>query len=167
MNKKHILRKRIKSIRQTLDDINGNEVQISYKPIQIFPDKKCYPIEFQIFMEEIGRINIVTNDYQLIHLNCPAALVSNNKPEDDWETTFASYGLYKKDESYNGVIAEKIRIIGWDIDNNEYYFDASKIPFQFHDYHDSSKDKNIVEWFVQFINVHLDYIMFSEKFRLK
>ena len=53
-----IIRTRIKAIRKCLDEINGEVLSINYEPIQDFEGKANYPIEFYIFMEEIGQTYI-------------------------------------------------------------------------------------------------------------
>jgi hypothetical protein len=53
-----MIRNSVKAIRERLDEINGEVLSINYEPIQDFEGKANYPIEFYIFMEEIGQTYI-------------------------------------------------------------------------------------------------------------
>mgnify|MGYP000206086568 CR=1 FL=1 len=47
------IRSDIISFRQKLDKLNGVEFSWKYQPRQQFQDKESYPVDSQIFMEEI------------------------------------------------------------------------------------------------------------------
>lgn len=58
---KNEIRLDIISFRQKLDTLNGVEFSWQYQPVSEFEDKKDYPVDFQVFMEEIGQLTAVSD----------------------------------------------------------------------------------------------------------
>ena len=71
------IRDRVIAIRETLLlfvraclEIN-EDCAIRYTPVLEFKDKSKYPLDFQIFMEEIGELVIDANDCQCVQIRKP------------------------------------------------------------------------------------------------
>jgi hypothetical protein len=54
------LRAEIIKFRETLDRLSGKVFYWSYTPVPDFENKELYPLDFQIFMEEIGEMSAGT-----------------------------------------------------------------------------------------------------------
>lgn len=82
-------RAEIIKFRKKLDQLNGKEFSWTYTPVPEFEEKENYPLDFQIFMEEIGVFcasidpHMHNNPFQLFRLEVPRAL---NTCFDDYES---------------------------------------------------------------------------------
>lgn len=149
------IRNRIKAIRKCLDEINGEVLSINYEPIQDFEGKANYPIEFQIFMEEIGQtlINMEQgrSGYQVLILDVPEPLVGlgNN--------LLRALDSFDADDEFDGQKAKDVMIFAHDVGVQIYGFDTTHSPYLFiSGYIERDIESNFLDWFVGFVNDELD-----------
>ena len=82
------IRDTIKRLKLVLDYFNGNLIEVNYEPLRDLKEKKNYPIEFQIFMEEIGELNVGTDQLS----NCIILVLE--KPGNPLEFDHQNTNLY-------------------------------------------------------------------------
>lgn len=149
-----LIRNRIIKIRECLDRINGEDIYFEYKPIADFKDKLDYPIDFQIFMEEIGELVSGHEGGQegmlLLEIKIPRPLIGN----DDL-VVFNDF--VQGDKINNNSKVENVRVFGRDVDAQNFGFDTNTSPFKLVclGLRDDIK-KKFLEWFVNFVNSKLD-----------
>jgi hypothetical protein len=156
------IRNRIKAIRKCLDEINGEVLSINYEPIQDFEGKANYPMEFQLFMEEIGQTYINMEQgltgRLVLTLETPQPLVGlgvNNV-----------YALdnFQDEEDFEGQKAKDVVIFANDVHAQLYGFDKTHLPYFFiSSYITRDVEDNFLDWFVGFINDELDENRYIDK----
>lgn len=153
------LRSYIIQIKTALDALDGKVMSVSYKPVPDFPSKSNYPIDFQIFMEEIGLVNIGSDPqhgagYTAIDMDLPICL-ADIEEEDTGILAFDYYGC----DSLKGVPADKVVFVASDVHADCYGFDKSTSPFKFFATEDKSsiEHSEFVPWFVWHVNACLSY----------
>lgn len=130
MNAKE-LRREIIAFRNHLVSLNKRNISWSCDPVLEFEDKENYPLDFQIFMEEIGECSASSRPeggYQILSLDRPLTLQQWNK--------FVINPLIPNNETVldiNGstVLTQNVRLIATDVDMQFYGFNISKKPYEF------------------------------------
>ena len=125
------LRKEIIAFRNQLDSLNKKNISWDYNPVLKFEGKENYPLDFQIFMEEIGECGASSRPeggYQILSLDRPLTLKQWNK--------FLINPLIPHNETVldiNGasVLTQNVRLIATDVDMQFYGFNISKNPYEF------------------------------------
>ena len=176
------LRNRIQKIRECLDKLNGDGFSIEYKPVVDFKDKLNYPIDFQIFMEQIGEFNSACFDALIFEIRIPQPLLEHDISVSPWREVKKDDKI-RLDYPINGISDEKdIRIFGADVDSQCFGFDTSTSSYKFifwDSYMDWSEEyewvkkylnnpHKFLEWFVFQVNNELnDNPYVKKKVRLK
>ena len=160
------LRRRIEKVRDSLDKINAETggwagcFSVDYR-VKEFADKSNYPLEFQIFMEEIGEIYI-NSSYLVLQLETPKNLVGLYGSEskitviDDWKYDDIFFCDHK---------AQDVKIIGNDVDGMLYGFNITESPYTFLDTA-TGQERDFLEWFICFVNNRLELSM-DKAFKLE
>jgi hypothetical protein len=116
------IRKEIIFFREKLNDLKSNVFSWAYTPVPDFKDKENYPIDFQIFMEEIGTLS-ASNDfnagYMILLLDLEENIAGYKEGEKVLERNQISY--FSKD----------IRMVARDVDEQYYGFITLKKPYEF------------------------------------
>ena len=162
------LRNRIQKIRECLDELNGDGFSIKYMPVIDFKDKLNYPIDFQIFMEEIGEFDSACFEALIIEIKIPQPLLEHDLPVAPWKEV-------KKDDKIslyypiNGIAEEKdIRIFGTDVHSQCIGYDTRTSPYKFicweyESYFVDKQPHKFLEWFVFHVNDELNYNPYVKK----
>lgn len=163
---KNEIRLDIISFRQKLDTLNGVEFSWQYQPVSEFEDKKDYPVDFQVFMEEIGQLTAVSDPenwgggYLILSLEQPVNFLSAEEEGFFYllDTPSAEdIFVFTKDDVGS---AGDIMLIATDVDARNYGFKATTKPFKFIDlcyenyerdptkiYFDLSSTPTFFDWF--------------------
>ena len=116
MNKELKIRNIVKRIREVLDFFEGKAFDtVKYNPVIEFKDKKNYPLEFQIFMEEIGELYIATNGHVVF------VLVEPENSEEESELYLTSYDPDNPNE----------KMFANDDSADSWFYDTSQAPYVF------------------------------------
>ena len=160
------IRSDIISFRQKLDTLNGVEFSWKYQPKPQFKDKESYPLDFQIFMEEIGELSAGSDPqdrsggYLILNLEQPVNFLS---AEDEGFyyilDTPSAEDIFVFSEDDVGSAAD-IMLIATDVDARNYGFKTTSKPFKFLDlcyenyeleptkiYFDLSSTPTFFDWF--------------------
>ena len=125
------LREEIIAFREQLNSPNKPDFSWAHTALLDFEDKENYPIDFQIFMEEIGELSASSRregGYQILYLEKPRTV---EKPD------FVNPHLFDADIKdgleINGasVSAQNVRLIATDVDMQFYGCNISKKPYEF------------------------------------
>ena len=140
------IRAEIIEYRKKLDKLNGKEFSWTYTPVPEFGEKENYPLDFQIFMEEIGVFyasidpHLHNNPFTLFCLEVPRAL---NTCFDDYESDktnlFTLPGEftdnydkpYGVDPVINGKQSDYFKIFGNDSSADACLFITDVKPYEF------------------------------------
>jgi hypothetical protein len=153
------IRNRILKIRECLDKINGEDISINYNLVADFEDKLNYPIDFQIFMDEIGEFSSsseVGEGYRILKIAVPKPLIGND---------LMALNDFKEGDEVIGITkAEDVRMFGSCISAQCYGFDTIISPYKFISWNLTwDVGENFLEWFVNFVNNELDENPYFEK----
>lgn len=148
---------RLSKIKAALTKIDGPEFRINYFPIESPEILREYPIDFRLFLEEIGYVDIAAgrrDGYQLLQMDYPQPLVGLN---ENSETQLYSLDQFDFDDVCFGChLAQNIRIFAVDVDANLYGFDISEDSYSLVGTELSDRDfLSFTDWFVSFINGHV------------
>jgi len=131
---------------------------VSYNPIHNFPNKKNYPIEFQIFMEEIGEVSLESGGCQVLNIMTPYPLngVDFGEYGIDYIGDFYMCECFL-DNSENKSMYDNFSVFAWDSwDYSAYCFNLKEKPFNIHvalDIDDPiSFSSSFILWFMDVIN---------------
>ena len=125
------LRKEIIFFREKLNSLSNEDFSWYHTKVLQFEDKKNYPLDFQIFMEEIGTVYAsceFNEGYTILNLELPRAVVKSD---------FVNPHLFDADSldriEINGISVptHNIRLIATDVDMQFYGFNTSKNPYEF------------------------------------
>ena len=125
------LRKEIIFFKEKLNSLSNEDFSWDHTEVLQFEDKKNYPLDFQIFMEEIGTVYAsceFNEGYKILNLELPRAVVKSD---------FVNPHLFETDSldriEINGISvpAHNIRLIATDVDMQFYGFNTSKNPYEF------------------------------------
>lgn len=150
------LREEMRQFRTGLERIESDLFSWSCQPEKSFKDKENFPIDFQIFMEEIGPCYSSSGrreGYQVIYL------VS---PEDAFEPEFKNGFFYIK--HLGDVRSDQVCVIARDVNNQDYGFLRSKVPYQFFSHWgedwlgDSTMSISFWHWFQKHLLDAIEYI---------
>ena len=147
-------RVRLANIREGLAEINGSDFSIAYFPTESPESLSQYPIDFRLFLEEIGNLGIVSglrDGYQLLRMDDPQPLIGLN---DASETSLYSLDKFLFDDfCFGNHLAQNIRIFAVDVDANLYGFDIGDNNFELvgTDFVDG-EFSTFTDWFVSFMN---------------
>ena len=154
------------SFRQKLDTLNGVEFSWQYQPVSEFKNKKDYPLDFQIFMEEIGELNAGSDPqdrsggHLILSLEEPVNFLSA-EDEGFWYLldTPSAEDIFIFSEDDVGSAGD-IMLIATDVYAQNYGFKTTTKPFTFIDlcyenyernptkvYFDLSSTPTFFEWF--------------------
>jgi hypothetical protein len=139
-------RAEIIEFRKKLDKLNGKEFSYTYTPVPEFEEKENYPVDFQIFMEEIGVFyasidpHMQNDPYQLFRLEVPRAL---NTCFDDYESNKTNLSIlpfqftdnydqpFGVDPVINGKQSDYFKIFGNDNSSEACLFITDVNPYEF------------------------------------
>ena len=153
------MRERIKRIKKFLDEIDVDQISVIYDPQSNFSNKQSYPLDFQIFMEQIGELVINTNadcgatGYQNICLEKPRPFCTNEAKFCEDETNVYDYSN-RTDGDYFTGLRKNININASDINGEMYGFDTTYTPYKFVSAgHNIKADDKVsfLDWFEHFL----------------
>jgi hypothetical protein len=139
------IRAEIIDFRKKLDELNGKEFSWTYTPVPEFVEKENYPMDFQIFMEEIGVFEASVdphrqNDaYQLFRLEVPRALNTCSSDFEEGKTnlfilpyifTDDNDDPYCVDPIIDGKNSDYFKIFGNDSSSGAYLFLTDVKPYE-------------------------------------
>ena len=123
-----VIRKRIAEARNAISFLEGSGYGIKFQPVADFKDKKLYPLDFQIYMEEIGQLEIGSqrnNDGVLIlETQAPVPL-----PQSDDHHVLVLKD-FEADEIVENVLAKKAMVVATDHDSDNLCYDTTVWPFE-------------------------------------
>lgn len=161
-------RVRLSNIKTALDEINGSDFSVECFPPASPEILSQYPIDFRLFLEEIGNVNIVSgikHGHQVLRMDEPRPLIGLN---DDRET-----GLYSLDDfhfddvCFGRHLAQNIRIFAVDVDANLYGYSISEDDFALVGTEVSDGEfSTFTDWFVSFINNQVNSMPWLPQVRL-
>ena len=171
------IRDRVIAIRETLllferacQEINEH-CTIKYAPVLEFKDKSKYPLDFQIFMEEIGELEIGTNGYLCINITKPIPPLDVNIDEDYWAGCDGFDGdAWPPEKEYNGFLPQYIQLFGSDVDGQTYGFYTQQNPYLLTSVWVETNGADFLDWFVEHVNYHIESSYWTDRdirFRLK
>lgn len=131
------IRSDIVSFRQKLDTLNGVEFSWKYQPKPQFEDKESYPLDFQIFMEEIGELTAGSDPedrsggHLILSLEEPVNLLAAEE-EGFWYLldTPSAEDIFVFSEGDVGS-AKDVMLIATAVDAMNYGFKTTTKPFTF------------------------------------
>ena len=158
------LRKEIIAFREQLNTTKKPDFSWDYDPVLEFEDKESYPLDFQIFMEEIGECSASSRPeggYQILSLDRPLTLkqwdkflinplIPNNEPVLDIDGS--------------SVLTQNVRLIATDVDMQFYGFNISKKPYEFFSIWgvdwagDSTIGVSFWSWFEKHMSDSIEYL---------
>ena len=159
------LREEIKKFREKLDNADGTHVHWAHTSINDFEDKENYPLDFQIFMEEIGSAYLASepdgNGYQILMLCEPS------KADELTESFYEDSFITSSKDQYSGVFYERdgisyfakdVSLIARDVDAQYYGFIKTKKPYEFFSsWNGSTKGVPFWNWFKKYISDAIEY----------
>ena len=144
-------------IRQALDQMNGGEFSVQYKPIKSFTNKLEYPLEFQVFMEKIGELEINSKSgsgYRVLCLEAPQPLIGPHHED----SSLVILDTYKENDDLGGYVAGGVSVIASDVDAFWYGFLTNKKPFQFVAQGLYEEHKSFLPWIIKFLLNAIEYV---------
>jgi len=141
----HSIRNKIVQIRNTLESIEDPDFTFKYTPVKSFEDKQNYPLDFQIYMEEIGETEIAHNGFLVTYVLIPQNPNKNND-SDLWNWPFDSEDDDFWDEKNNLKIKDT-KAITYDLDGSISYFDIRTKPYKFSNSYDEGTFTFFISWF--------------------
>ena len=152
------LRQEIIAFRKKLDDLNGKALYWDHTPVLNFKDKEKYPMDFQIFMEEIGEVEAGSGLFKgegflILHLETPVWLPSKEAQEFIYLYEFVETEILEVRQlsgPSKEISAASINAVASDVDGNFYGFDTTTNPYSFISYPDgiwSGSGDSFFEWF--------------------
>ena len=142
------------------DDHGANDKGFTLKlnPVAHFEDNDNYPLDFQIFLEEIGELYLGWNDYEVIQIQTPFPLENVEKGSEEAENlSLISTFIGGQDKYMNRPITE------FEVFSNEvcsyvmYCFDITKKPYSIVTEEYETKYSSFVDWFKITMNDQIDY----------
>ena len=142
------LRNEIIDLRDKLDNISKQDPgwYWSYNRRPHFPDKRNYPIDFQMFMEEIGETHVKVGSergggYRHFHLELPRDLQNCRQDFEEGKTDLIILpNVFSEDDENDGQNVDNF-CLGYETrfmkmfanpsDNTPYCFITETIPYQF------------------------------------
>jgi len=127
---KHIikLRERIREFRHLLDLLKydkENKIEVVYNSVNTFLNKEEYPIDYCLFMEEIGELEIsYLGEGILLRIEKPIDLIDDQSEDDSyldlqWDQKRKIFNKYDED---NLVLSKDVKIISKDYSGYLYGF---------------------------------------------
>jgi len=161
------LRQEIIAFRKKLDDLHGKALYWDHTPVLNFKDKEKYPKDFQIFMEEIGKVDAGTGPLQgdgflILHLETPVWLPSKEAQEFIYMYEFIEteiIGVGQLSGPSKEISAAAINAAASDVDGNSYGFDTTTNPYSFICHPDgfwSGSGDSFFEWFQNHMIMYVD-----------
>lgn len=124
-------------IQKKLDKLNGKEFSWTYSPVPEFGEKENYPLDFQIFMEEIGEIE-ASSDVEgkgggtlYLSLEKPIPLLRAEGSGFYYLLFSPSLNDQFNLPNQKRVSADKILVTATDVDGRNYSFANSTKPYTF------------------------------------
>ena len=131
------IRAEIIEFRKKLDKLNGKEFSWAYTPVSEFEEKENYPLDFQIFMEEIGELSAGSDvdgkGGGTLYLILEEPIPLLNAEESGFYYLAFTPGLNDQFDLPNRkkVSADKILVTATDVDGRNYAFANSTKPYTF------------------------------------
>jgi len=171
-NEEKSLRNEIIRIREKIDILSGWKINTSYDPIKDFPNKDEYPLDFQIFMEEIGVLDMGAGNTHVIEIHVP--LLCDPSDEKFNETLSDSYLHNLKSledslfiEAVNGssdleIKAKDYMVVGADCNVSTYGFYTCIKPYEFVTTYNLNPASNFIAWLKSLLNSDLEIELYEE-----
>ena len=139
------------------DKLSKSNLDIYYKTKSTINNNEAFPIDFQIFLEEIGPLSI-GNGYLFIDIETPKKLVELNL--ESFDSIFGSCldRVYMENDDFYGSRAGDVWIFGSDVDAYIYFFDVSEKQTKLVTNSPLTNSyKNFLDLFVSILNKNLEY----------
>jgi len=149
-NKDEIFKK-VSLVKEWLNYVSGRFCSIEkYDQTIKIQNLNNYPLDFQIFMEEIGPIQIGIPDSYLIILIC--------QPEPWHLSDIAVFDIPDAGEEVEpGVIAKDVFIFGRNVDSNLYGYIFNNGKYTFWSQDGDYPNFSFLDFFIAHIELYLDY----------
>lgn len=138
MNQSKDISDKVNKVKNFLNVLNGKFLSIGYDSISSFENKESYPLDFQIFMEQIGEISVSSepkwNGYSVLHVISPAHLkkMKKNKFDDPYNYFWEYEDRQEKDYYSSNFLLNDVNFVaiepcfyhayGYVIEENESVF---------------------------------------------
>ena len=137
----------------------GEDVYIGMHPVNSI-ELETFPLDFQIFMEEIGELSVSWHQYQVLEIRMPYPMEEIDESEsgdimagDLW----LPWSFYPENGLYFGKPFKNYQIFaGESCSYTMYSFDTSSKPYKIID-QDGGDCGTFIEWFKLTMNEHIDY----------
>ena len=122
------IRLKIEEIKETLSFLESSGLGGEFRPIAGFEDKHLYPLDFQIFMEEIGLLEVGSHPnkegFLIVIVQAPKALTRYH------EHSVTVLVEFYPGEIIEGVLAEKAMAVSSDTNGDTTCYDTTVHPYQ-------------------------------------
>ena len=122
------IRLKIAEIKETLSFLESAGWGVKFVPIADFDYKHLYPLDFQIFMEEIGELTVASepnmDGYLIVDIQAPIAMTRYK--DHSVTCLFECF----PGETIEGVPAEKAMLVACDTDSDSTCYDTTVHPYQ-------------------------------------
>ena len=176
MNKEESLRYEFIIIREKIDALSDIYLNnpFTYNPLIDFPNKDKYPLDYQIYMEEIGEIYIGSGGILIVEIHKPLPFVFTDEVED---YNFAyQFPAESPDENIAIVMmdgspdietkAKDYMVVASDCHSGTYGFYIGNTPYQFASCRDFQGGSNFLEFLKNILNKDLDHSLLFLKSKL-
>ena len=160
------LKERIREFRHLLDLLKydkENKIEVVYNPVNNFSNKEEYPVDFGLFMEEIGELEVsYSGEGILLRVEKPIDLIGNEDGEDsflniEWNEIRKIFNKY--DEN-NIVLSKDVKIISRDFEGYLYGFSKKRnektYNFIFEEKFGNLYQLNFFDWLQKYMFTILD-----------
>lgn len=148
---------RLSKIKTALTKLEGPDFRINCFPTESPEMLQGYPIDFRLFLEEIGNVDIAAGSqvgFQLLRMDDPQPLVGLN---ENSETLYSLDQFNFDDVCFGCHLAQNVRIFAVDVDANLYGFDISGDSYSIVGTELGDREfLSFTDWFVSFINNHVN-----------
>jgi len=152
----HSIRNKIVQIRNTLESIEDPDFTFKYTPVNDFEDKQNYPLDFQIYMEEIGETELALGGYIITWVETPQNPYKLKHDSNLWGVNTEDF---EDDEIWDEPTNLKVkdtRVITYDIDASISYFDTRTNPFKFLNTFEDDQFPFFLSWLAYKVDPHLE-----------
>ena len=181
MNDQKNIKDKVIKIKKFLDLLKDKYLRINYHPLSQFDEKESYPLDFQIFMEQIGELSIGSkprkeySGYAVLEIMRPRTLdhmKEKDFEEDAGELPFFWYANNYETSLNTDIFKGKISVgdvhfvaiepcannsYGFIKDNSKYYFTSDEFGYAYK-YDNSNQNSVFLNWFIVCLIEHVDYI---------
>ena len=171
------IKNKVLKVKNFLDVLKGKYLQIEYNPINDFYEKENYPLDFQIYMKEIGELSIGSDPrkeysgYAVLEVISPTKL--DQMKENNFDEPYHCFLEYEeceeKDVFSDKVLTSDINFVaiepcyynayGYIKKDREYFFCAEERGFS---YKIKKNKMTFMNWLAICLISHVEHIINAE-----